>query len=96
VVTHAGTRGELSRAKKEDLVASLKSIAPPALQTDPASIIVCPKITFTANFTLYLGQHTFQMINMPGHTASIVDSARKRLLGVSQWLRNISGLNFLL
>jgi glyoxylase-like metal-dependent hydrolase (beta-lactamase superfamily II) len=70
VVAHEGTRQELLGAKKEDLEVMLKGMGPDALPLDPAYHYRLPEITFSPDLTLYLGKHTFHLINMPGHTAS--------------------------
>jgi cyclase len=70
VIAHEGTRQELTGAKIEELQGSLKMMAPDTLPLDPAFRYHLPDITFSQNLTFYLGQHTFQLINLPGHTAS--------------------------
>jgi cyclase len=70
VIAHEGTREALLEAKASDLAAGLKTMAPDALPLDPAFRYRLPEITFTEDLTLYLGKHTFHLINMPGHTAS--------------------------
>lgn len=70
VISHEGTRQALLDAKVEDLVNTLRGMAPDSLPLDPAFRYQLPEITFSQNLTFYLGQHTFHLINMPGHTAS--------------------------
>jgi cyclase len=72
VLAHEGTRQVLSEAKVDELKGMLKNMAPDSLPLDPAFTYHLPDITFTQNLTLYLGKHTFQLINLPGHTASEV------------------------
>lgn len=70
VIAHEGTRQEIAAANIEDLKGSLKMMAPDTLPLDPAFHYHLPDITFSQNLTFYLGKHTFQLINLPGHTAS--------------------------
>jgi cyclase len=70
VVAQAGTRQALLDVKTEDLAGSLKNMAPDSLPLDPAFRYRLPEITFSDRLTLYLGNHSFQLINLPGHTAS--------------------------
>jgi cyclase len=70
VVAHDGTRQVLSGAKVEELKGMLGGMAPDSLPLDPAFRFHLPDITFSQNLTLHLGKHTFNLINMPGHTAS--------------------------
>jgi len=70
VVAHEGTRQELLKARVEEFSGQLQWMAPDSLPLDPAFQIRYPEITFSQNLTLYLGQHTLQLLNMPGHTAS--------------------------
>jgi cyclase len=72
VIAHEGTRQVLSTAKVEELKGMLSRMAPDSLPLDPAFTYHLPDITFSQNLTFYLGQHTFQLINLPGHTVSEV------------------------
>jgi cyclase len=70
VIAHEGTRQVIAEARVEELQGMLKMMAPDCLPLDPAFHYHLPDITFSQNLTFYLGQHTFQLINMPGHTIS--------------------------
>ena len=68
VVAHEGTREAILAASAEQLKERLK-------QTDPESLPLVkrfsyrpPTITLSQRLTLYLGDHTFQLIHIPGHT----------------------------
>jgi cyclase len=70
VISHEGTRQELLSATKDTLVDTLKGMSPESLPLDPAFHYQLPEIVFSQNLTFYLGQHTFHLLNLPGHTAS--------------------------
>jgi len=68
VVAHDGTRQAILDASVAQLREYLK-------QTDPESLPLVdkfsyrpPTITLSQRLTLYSGSHTFQLINLPGHT----------------------------
>jgi cyclase len=68
IVAHEGTREAIMAASTEQLKEYLK-------QTDPESLALVdrfsyrpPTITLSQRLTIYLGGHTFQLINLPGHT----------------------------
>ena len=72
VIAHEGTRATILRLGQKSAVEYKESLK----QTDPASVplmkkfaFVAPTITFSERMTLYFGDHTFQLINLPGHTA---------------------------
>ncbi|MBN1189377.1 MAG: MBL fold metallo-hydrolase [Dehalococcoidales bacterium] len=70
VAAHEGTRQEMTGASVEDLKGQLKMMAPNSPPVDPGFRYHLPDITFSQQMTIYLGQHTIHLINMPGHTAS--------------------------
>ncbi len=68
VVAHEGTREAVLASSAEQLRERFK-------QTDPESLSLVeefsyrpPTITLSQRLTLHLGEHTFQLINFPGHT----------------------------
>jgi cyclase len=68
VVAHQGTREAILAASVEQLKERFK-------QTDPDSLPLIkdysyrpPAITFSEQMILYVGNYTFQLINLPGHT----------------------------
>jgi len=68
VVAHEGTREAI-------LASSVEQLKERISQTNPESISLLegysyrpPTITLTEKMTLYVGDHTFQLINHPGHT----------------------------
>ncbi|MFC1897340.1 MBL fold metallo-hydrolase [Chloroflexota bacterium] len=68
VVAHEGTREAI-------LAASVEQFKERIQQTDPESLPLMegfsyrpPAITFSQRLTLYVGDHTFQLIHLPGHS----------------------------
>ena len=72
VIAHEGTRQAMAGARVEEVTNMLRMMAPDSLPLDPAFSYKMPGITFANYLTLYLGDHTFQLIHTPGHTASEV------------------------
>ena len=70
LIAHEGTREAIKRNRKEALEGQMGWMAPDALPLDKDFRYRLPDITFTKDMTLYLGKHTFQLISVPGHTAS--------------------------
>lgn len=68
VVAHEGTRDALLAARVDDIKGMLQWVAPDSLPLDKEFRIRPPEITFSERLTLYLGDHTFQLIHTPGHT----------------------------
>ena len=71
VISHQGTRDALSSPPYPDLIMDrLKSIDPKELSLMEGYYLKKPSITFSERLFLYLGHHTFELIHLPGHTAS--------------------------
>jgi cyclase len=70
LVAHEGTRQAIKSNSKEILEGELKWMAPDALPLDKDFHYRLPDITFTGSLTLYLGKHSFHLLEMPGHTPS--------------------------
>jgi cyclase len=68
VVTHEGTRDAILKSKVEDFKNMLKMMSPDDPTIPEDFRFRPPDITFTESLTLYLGDHTFKLKNMPGHT----------------------------
>jgi cyclase len=68
LITHEGTRDAILASKVEDMVNMLKMMAPDTLPLDKEFRYRPPDITLTDKLTFYLGDHTFHLIHMPGHT----------------------------
>jgi cyclase len=70
LVAHEGTREAIKRNRKEVLEGQMKWMAPDALPLDKDFYYRLPEITFTGSLTLYLGKHSFHLLETPGHTPS--------------------------
>lgn len=69
VVAHEGTRKAILAASLDQLKEYLKQVDPESLSLiDDKFSFRPPTITLSQRLTLYLGSHTFQLINLPGHT----------------------------
>ena len=68
VVAHEGTREAILAASVDQLMERLKQIAPESLPLLEGFAYRPPEITLSEQLTLYVGDHTFQLINLPGHT----------------------------
>ncbi len=68
VVAHEGTREAILTASVEQLEERLKQISPESLPIMEDFSYRPPTITLSQRLTLYLGDHTFRLINVPGHT----------------------------
>ncbi len=69
VVAHEGTGEAILTASVEQLRERLKERAPESLSLVEGFNYRPPAITFSQRLNLYLGDHTFQLIHLPGHTA---------------------------
>ena len=67
VVAHEGTREMMLDLKREDFVKDLKHMAPDSPVDDDFQYRL-PEITFSDKMSLYLGDHSFHMVHLPGHT----------------------------
>jgi glyoxylase-like metal-dependent hydrolase (beta-lactamase superfamily II) len=68
LIAHEGTRQAILTASREELEGMLREKAPDQLPLNPAFKYRLPDVTFTQRMTLHLGSHTFELINLPGHT----------------------------
>ena len=68
VVAHEGTKQKMSTFSVEHLKGLIKPKFPESLALMNEFSFRLPTITFSQNLTLYLGDHTFQLIHLPGHT----------------------------
>lgn len=68
VVAHEGTRQAILAASVEQLKERIKQAAPESLPLLEGYSYRPPTITLSQRLTLYVGDHTFQLINHPGHT----------------------------
>ncbi len=70
LIAHEGTREAIKRNHREELEGQMKWMAPDALPLDKDFYYRLPEVTFTGSITLYLGKHSFHLLEMPGHTPS--------------------------
>jgi glyoxylase-like metal-dependent hydrolase (beta-lactamase superfamily II) len=68
VVAHEGTRGAILNASVEPFLERLKQTAPQNLTLMEGFGYRSPTITLSQRLTLYVGDHTFELIHLPGHT----------------------------
>lgn len=67
-VGHEGTRQTILDSTVEGMTEMLKGIHPEALPLPPDFRLRPSDITFTERLSLHLGNHTFNLVHMPGHT----------------------------
>jgi glyoxylase-like metal-dependent hydrolase (beta-lactamase superfamily II) len=68
VVAHEGVRRRILETNLEEHVARVASFGPDEPHLLEGYRPNAPVITFKNGMTLHVGDHTFQMIHMPGHT----------------------------
>ena len=69
VVSHEGTRDAMVSRNREELENTLKQLAPDSLPVEEGFHFCPPDITYSQKeMNIYLGRHTFRLINMPGHS----------------------------
>ena len=68
VIAHEGTREAILSASLEQFMENLKQTAPENLPLMEGFSYRSPTITLSEKLTLYVGDHTFQLIHLPGHT----------------------------
>ncbi len=68
VVAHEGTREAILAASVEQLKERFEQMAPDSLTLLEGYSYRPPTITLSERLTLYVGDHTFQLIHVPGHT----------------------------
>lgn len=67
-IAHEGTRRTILTSKVEDFQGMFKMTSPESLPLPADFHFRPPEITLTERLTVYLGEHTFQLISLPGHT----------------------------
>jgi cyclase len=68
LITHEGTREAILASKVKDFENMLKMMAPDSLPIPDDFHYRPPDITLSERLTIYLGDHTFKLINLPGHS----------------------------
>ena len=69
VIAHEGTRQNMAKIGLDEYIKMLQRNSPQNLPLEPDYYFRLPEITFSQNLTFYLGEHTFHLLNLPGHTA---------------------------
>jgi len=68
VVAHEGTRDAILASTVQSLKERIKQKSPGSLSLMNGFSCRPATVTFSQRLSLHLGDHTFQLINMPGHT----------------------------
>jgi cyclase len=68
LVGHEGTREAILASSIDEMKNMLKMLAPDSLPLEAGFSYRASDITVTQRLTLYLGKHTFQLLNLPGHS----------------------------
>lgn len=68
IVAHQGTREAILATPVTQYTDMLKQMEPQSLPLVKDYSFRVPTITLTDRMTIYLGKHTFQLVNFPGHT----------------------------
>src|ERR687892_157257 len=68
VIAHEGVRTRILNTDMEQHLARVASFGPEEPKLLENYVPNLPVITFQRGMTLHVGDHTFQMIHMPGHT----------------------------
>ena len=68
VVAHEGTREVMLETSTEQQEGMLKMMAPDGLPLPDDFRFCPPAITLSQRLNLHLGEHTFKLINLPGHS----------------------------
>jgi cyclase len=69
LVTSQETRDKLAKAPKERVMDTVKRIDPDALPLMEKYQVRLADVTFTEKMNLYVGDHTFQLFSLPGHSS---------------------------
>jgi glyoxylase-like metal-dependent hydrolase (beta-lactamase superfamily II) len=96
-VAHDGVRPRIIEMDLEKHRARIDRFGPGELDLFDAQPGTLPEITFASEMTLWVGDHTFRLINMPGHTpfqaAIVIEEERvvftsdNVFCGVQTWLQ---------
>ncbi len=69
-VAHRGIRDALLLRSLEGIERQIKDMDPQGAYLMKEYKMKLPEITFTQRLSLHLGDHSFELLNLPGHTAS--------------------------
>ena len=68
VIAHAGVRKRILATDIERMIQGVGAFGPDEPELMKGYVPNAPILTFEQGMTLHVGNHTFEMINMPGHT----------------------------
>jgi len=68
VISHEGTRRAILAKSKDELIDWVRRNDPSGLPLMDKYQIRIPTITFSERLSFHLGEHTFELIHLPGHT----------------------------
>ena len=68
VVGHEGTREAILAANVDRFKEQMKTMSPSSLSLLDGFSFRAPTITLSERLTLYLGNHTFKLVHLPGHS----------------------------
>ncbi|MBW1767561.1 MAG: MBL fold metallo-hydrolase [Deltaproteobacteria bacterium] len=70
IIAHQGTREVISSFTEDSIIDRIRNVRPEDLPLMEGYFLKKPDITFSEKLALYLGDHIFELISLPGHTAS--------------------------
>jgi cyclase len=90
VVAHETARDRIAATEREEMVRMLTAGSPESLPLPDTFRYRLPTITFSENLTLHVGDHTFQILLMPGHTncQTVVYIPEKKVLFTGDLVSN--------
>lgn len=68
LITHQETRDKLAKVSTDEVMERIKHIDPDGMTLMKGYELRLADITFTESMNLYLGNHTFMLFHLPGHS----------------------------
>jgi glyoxylase-like metal-dependent hydrolase (beta-lactamase superfamily II) len=68
IVSHEGSREAMVNASVDEYLGRIKQMSPESLPLMEGYYFRLSEITLSQRLTIHLGSHTFELINMPGHS----------------------------
>jgi len=69
IVSHEKTREAILNLPMDSIIEKFKRFEPAFMESLEEYFIKAPSITYSDRLTIYSGDHTIELINLPGHTA---------------------------
>jgi len=69
IISHEKTREAISTLPMDSILEKFNRFEPEFMKSIEKYFIKKPSITYTDKLTLYIGDHTIELMNLPGHTA---------------------------